>query len=553
MWGIIPAAGMGTRIQPLAFSKELLPVGSTLVNDVERPRAVSEFLLERMLKAGATNICFVIAPGKSDIIQYYGQTAREAELCYVVQQKAGGLCDAIFRASSLIHDDEPVLVGLPDTIWFPDDGLASLPDDVLSFLLFPVERPESFDAVVTDDTDRVLEIQVKSPEATSNWIWGAIKMPGRVLHELEALWLERGKRDEFLGTLVNAYLARGGRAIGLKRGEAYVDVGTLNGYREAMALLSVRTQKLRTKRPTICSSANRPLAVGGMAEVTGSSGATAVLDAPDVDASFGSADGVAANGMRRSQVEQRVRELGDWFHNLDLNGVRTAPNHFLGEFPLVKWNSFRQNIPDDLTGLSVLDIGCNGGFYSLEMKRRGADRVVGIDFDDHYLNQAKFAASVVGADVEFRKLSVYDVGALRERFDFVLFLGVLYHLRHPLLALDLIYEHAANDWLIYQSLQRGSADVEPLEDDYDFWDMDHFNSPGYPKMHFIEKRYSHDETNWWAPNAACSAAMLRSAGFRIVDHPEQEIFVCRRTDVPNIASGDRVVYPARGDAEVKRG
>jgi dTDP-glucose pyrophosphorylase len=188
MWGIIPAAGLGTRIQPLGFSKELLPVGSALAGDVERPRAVSEFLVERMLKAGATRICFVVAPGKSDIVNYYGTTMRSADLCYVVQPQAGGLCDAIFRACSVVRPEDLVLVGLPDTIWFPDDGFAALPDDVLSFLLFPVDRPQAFDAVVTDEHGNVQEIQVKHPDAKSNWIWGAFKMPGHVLHELEALW-----------------------------------------------------------------------------------------------------------------------------------------------------------------------------------------------------------------------------------------------------------------------------------------------------------------------------------------------------------------------------
>ena len=168
MWGIIPAAGIGSRIQPLAFSKELLPVGSRRDADGERPRAVSEYLVERMVLSGATKLCFVISPGKSDIIGYYGARVGGADLCYVVQQTPGGLCDAIFRAVPLVHPDEPVLVGLPDTIWFPEDGLKSLPDDVLSFLMFPVDRPEFFDAVVTDDAGNVTEVQVKQKGARSN-------------------------------------------------------------------------------------------------------------------------------------------------------------------------------------------------------------------------------------------------------------------------------------------------------------------------------------------------------------------------------------------------
>jgi glucose-1-phosphate thymidylyltransferase len=238
MWGVIPAAGVGSRIQPLAFSKELLPVGSRRDGDAERPRAVSEYLVERMVRGGADKICFVISPGKSDILEYYGGEAFSAHICYAVQPRAAGLCDAVFRSLPVVARDEPVIVGLPDTVWFPEDALLALPDDVLSFLLFPVERPELFDAVLTDVGGSVTEIRVKRPEAGSRWIWGAFKMPGRVFADLHDLWRRRNRADEFIGTLVNAYLAAGGRAMGVPAGEAYVDVGTLNGYREAIRLLS---------------------------------------------------------------------------------------------------------------------------------------------------------------------------------------------------------------------------------------------------------------------------------------------------------------------------
>jgi dTDP-glucose pyrophosphorylase len=267
MWGIIPAAGVGSRIQPLAFSKELLPVGSRLDGQVERPRAVSEYLVERMILAGATRLCFVISPGKSDILEYYGAGVGPADVCYVVQPRPAGLCDSIFRARPFVRPDEPVLVGLPDTIWFPENGLVALAADALSFLLFPVERPEFFDAVVADDAGNVLEIQVKQPNARSHWIWGAFKMPGAVLHELYDLWREPGRGDEYIGTLVNAYLARGGRAVAVRAGEAYVDVGTLNGYREAIKLLGARPAEgsraapappVRPGRQTVPSDDDRP-------------------------------------------------------------------------------------------------------------------------------------------------------------------------------------------------------------------------------------------------------------------------------------------------------
>jgi glucose-1-phosphate thymidylyltransferase len=238
MWGIIPAAGLGSRIQPLAFSKELLPVGSRIDQGVERPCAVSEYLLERMILGGARKICFIISPGKSDILEYFGDSYSGASIVYLVQPKASGLCDAIFRAQCVIAADEPVMVGLPDTVWFPKAALADLPDDLLSFLLFPVDRPQFFDAVLLDEHDHVREIRVKQENAGSNWIWGAFKMPGQVFKALHHLWLARNQADEYVGTLVNAYLAADGVALGVKSGSAYVDIGTLNGYRAAIGLLA---------------------------------------------------------------------------------------------------------------------------------------------------------------------------------------------------------------------------------------------------------------------------------------------------------------------------
>lgn len=240
MWGIIPAAGAGTRIQPLAFSKELLPVGSRIDNGIERPKAVCEYLIERLVLGGADRICFVISAGKSDIIRYFGARVCGADVCYVVQEKPRGLCDAVFTAMPIVSASDEALVGLPDTVWFPDDALSRLRPGGLSFLLFPVERPDLFDAVVTDEYGAVREIQVKQVGATSNWVWGAFRMSGPVMRSLYALWTARGRTDEYIGTLVNAYLSAGGRATGVKAGEAYVDVGTLNGYREAIQALAAQ-------------------------------------------------------------------------------------------------------------------------------------------------------------------------------------------------------------------------------------------------------------------------------------------------------------------------
>jgi len=187
-----------------------------------------------------TKLCFVISPGKSDILRHYGARVGNADIVYVVQSTPGGLCDAIFCALHLIRPDEMVAVGLPDTIWFPEDGLRRLDVTRLSFLLFPVDQPQCFDAVVTDDRGRVEEIQVKQRSPSSKWIWGAFVMPGRVLHELHALWREPDRGDEYIGTLVNAWIKRGGNVAGVPAGELYLDVGTMRGYREAAHALEAR-------------------------------------------------------------------------------------------------------------------------------------------------------------------------------------------------------------------------------------------------------------------------------------------------------------------------
>ena len=245
------------------------------------------------------------------------------------------------------------------------------------------------------------------------------------------------------------------------------------------------------------------------------------------------------------KIQEHIQKLGPWFHNLRLRGVQTAPEHFLGDYPQIKFANFRDAIPGDLAGKTVLDIGCNAGFYSLEMKRRGAERVLGIDTDERYLRQARFAAEVEGADVEFLQMPVWDVASLGEKFDLVIFMGVLYHLRHPLLALDLIHEHVARDMFLFQSMQRGSREVVQAEEDYDFNAQAPFDEPGYPKMHFVEHRYSHDQTNWWIPNRACVEAMLRSSGFAIESQPEDEVYMCRWEPVAVPADGPHCVYPVK--------
>lgn len=226
-----------------------------------------------------------------------------------------------------------------------------------------------------------------------------------------------------------------------------------------------------------------------------------------------------------SELSVRIACLGDWFHNINLNGVWTAPNHFLGDFPNVKWKHISGAFPEDLAGASVLDIGCNGGFYSIALKRRGAGRVLAVDVDDRYLKQARFAADTLGLDIEFQKRSVYEVDQIEGQFDYVLFLGVFYHLRYPLFALDKVIKKVKGK-LFFQSMMRGSMKERKWQSDYEFWDMHPFTDADFPCMYFIEHNYAGDPTNWWIPNRGAVEGMLRSSGLEIVAHPESETYVC---------------------------
>ena len=229
-----------------------------------------------------------------------------------------------------------------------------------------------------------------------------------------------------------------------------------------------------------------------------------------------------------SELSRQVQSMGEWFHNINLHGIYTAPDHFLGDFPNVKWSKVKSEIPVNLDGATVLDIGCNAGFYSIEMKRRGASRVLGIDVDDRYLRQARFAAQTLDLEIEFRRCSVYELDSIGGQFDYVVFMGVFYHLRYPLLGLDLAVKKV-NGKLIFQTMLRGSNETPPLEGDYPISRKDIFLDPRFPRMYFIEKEYSSDPTNWWIPNRAAAEAMLRSSGLEIIARPEEETWICSPT------------------------
>jgi tRNA (mo5U34)-methyltransferase len=223
--------------------------------------------------------------------------------------------------------------------------------------------------------------------------------------------------------------------------------------------------------------------------------------------------------------DPEIGELAPWFHNLHLpDGRQTAPDHPLGDFPAFKWREIAPHLPADLSGWSALDIGCNAGYYSFELARRGAD-VTGLEVDPHYLRQARWVAKRYELPVDIREGSVYDLVGSSEQWDLVLFMGVLYHLRHPLLALDAVAA-ATRRLLVLQTLTMPGDERTTAPADLDIDERERMRDPGWPKMAFIERKLADDETNWWAPDAACVEAMARSAGLQIDAHPGHEIWLC---------------------------
>jgi len=231
--------------------------------------------------------------------------------------------------------------------------------------------------------------------------------------------------------------------------------------------------------------------------------------------------------MENTSLQQQIETLGPWFHNLRLpDGTQTAPSHFLGDFPAFKWEKIAPHIPEDLSGKTVLDIGCNAGFYAIELAKRGA-RVTAIDLDPHYLRQGEWAAEQFGLQdrITFRKMQVYDLSREQEHYDIIWFMGVFYHLRYPLLALDILTERTGST-LVFQTLTMPGMEEMHIGYNYSLNERQDMMEPGWPKMAFIENRLNGDPTNWWAPNHAAIMAILRSCGLKVLKQPDHEVYIC---------------------------
>ena len=222
MWGIIPAAGQGTRLPNKPCCKELIPVAG---------KPVIEYLLDRMVIGGADKICIVISPEKFDIVQKYRDAYKTAKLCYVVQPEPRGLADAIFRCEPIVNGD--VLIGLPDTIWFPEHGFRTLPRS-MSLLVFKVPDPRNFDSVKYDEAGTVSRVAVKSYKPASDWVWGAMQMTALELRTLKRMW--RG--GPYIGSVIDHWVEAEGQVIAIEASGPYLDIGTPKGLKAAEEYLA---------------------------------------------------------------------------------------------------------------------------------------------------------------------------------------------------------------------------------------------------------------------------------------------------------------------------
>jgi tRNA (mo5U34)-methyltransferase len=240
----------------------------------------------------------------------------------------------------------------------------------------------------------------------------------------------------------------------------------------------------------------------------------------------------------KAEVEEQIRSLGWWYQHFEFpNGARTGDGKEPGYDAETRWRLIEQHVPKDLTGKTVLDMGGNAGFFSIQMKLRGAAKCILVDPLIEFIEQAKFASSQFGVELD---LAVEDAHTFclttEERFDYVIFLGLLYHLKYPSLVLDRLSEMTKEMIFIQSNILGNETDSYDQKTDYER-DRDDsiLEDPSYPKMCFIEDRYNGDPTNWWLPNYTCLAAMVRSAGLRIIDRPHPHIIVARNWCSPATA------------------
>lgn len=250
-----------------------------------------------------------------------------------------------------------------------------------------------------------------------------------------------------------------------------------------------------------------------------------------------------------SETLAALDQLGWWYQHFTLpNGVRTGDGQEPGYEPESRWNLFKNHIPERLDGQTVLDAGGNAGYFSIQMKLRGAARCVLVDPYREFIAQARFAAGEFGVELELVNEDVLTYClTTEERFDYVLFLGLFYHLRHPVIVLDRLAEMTKQRMVLASAVAGPPVDPAPARPDYERTeDSALLEDPAYPKMVFIENRYYGDPTNWWLPNHAALPALLRSAGMKVVARPHSHILVAEPEEYFGKVIYEKLVLPRYG-------
>ncbi len=221
-YGSIPAGGLGTRLQPIGFSKELAPVAR---------RAVIEYLIERMVLAGIDKIFINTAEDKTDLIRYLSAKSPFAPYLIFMVRPRAGLLDGIVLPEQYLREDDELFFGLPDTIWYPKDGFVQVDKQPgeLVLGLFDTGTPERFDSVVVDAKNRIQSIEVKVRNPKTKWTWAIGKMSVKVARALPRLPL--------FGEAMNSYAQNHPSYAVELAGSSCLDIGVGDDYDRADAFV----------------------------------------------------------------------------------------------------------------------------------------------------------------------------------------------------------------------------------------------------------------------------------------------------------------------------
>jgi tRNA (mo5U34)-methyltransferase len=229
-----------------------------------------------------------------------------------------------------------------------------------------------------------------------------------------------------------------------------------------------------------------------------------------------------ASKIKRQVLTKEIQNLGPWFHNYEIaSGIWTNPTGAGSgtDYVARRWGILRNLLPD-VRGKSCLDVGCSAGFFSLKLKELGAELVVGVDHGEQVraIEQARFAAKELHLDVDFRTVSIYELNELDRMFGVVLCLGVFYHLKHPMLALERLRSVCTKALVLQTVTTNTDSKIEEISPDLlasPQLQSPILEEPGFPALRFVEGALNGDSSCWFLPNPPAVLAMMRASGFRV--------------------------------------